>query len=246
MKGKTLLLPVQLCEYVLKHKLAKPFQLYILLKSVSDGKIKIPKSQYPEIASWLNRKSGKTVNNNLKKLLATNFVGYNAKSEYYFIRGLDQLRKQLNLNARTSAEFCISDLNRLQEFCLAAVAGHLVKQQQRKKWLSERQKWRSNQNSRSSSPLPYFHVTSSYLSKMLGISQNNAFLLKQKAHKAGFIEIKKHFKPLNVAVYDKRAFLKGNPDLAPRVRVRDKMLFLQQPDEIISLIRFKSRKKIEP
>ena len=245
MKNKTVLLPVQLCEHVLKHKLAKPFQLYILLKSLCDGKIKIPKSQYPVIAGLLNRKSGKTVNNNLKKLLATNFVGYNAKSEYYFIRGLDQLRKQLNLNARTCAEFDISKLFCLQEFCLAAVAGHIVKQQKRKQWLLERKKWRSNQRSHSSSPLPYFHVTNIYLSKMLGISLQNAFSLKQKAHKAGFVEIKKHFKPLNVAVYDKWAFLKGNPELANRVRIRDKMLFLQMPDELIPKIRFKARKKIK-
>lgn len=242
---KTISIPVELCEWVLKNKFVKPFQLFILLKSLCDGKIQIPKSQYPEIAGLLGRKSGKTVNNNLKKLLAANFIGYSAKSKYYFIRGLDQLRKQLKLNARTSAEFCISDILRLQEFCLAAVAGHLVKQQKRKQWLSERKKWRSSQRSHSSSPLPYLQVTNTYLSKRLGISLQTAFSMKQKAHKAGFVEVIKHLQPLNVAQYDKWAFLKGNPELANRVRVKDKMLFLQMPDELVPKLRFKTRKKIK-
>ena len=242
---KTVLIPVQLCEHVLKHKLNKPFQLYILLKSLCDGKMKIPKSEYPVLAAMLNRKSGKTINNNLKKLLALNLVGYSADSQYYFIRSLKHLQNQFNLDALTCAEFSISDIHRIQEFCLAAVAGHLVIQQKRKQWLFERKKWRSNQDSRSSSLLPYNQVTNTYLVKRLGISLQTAFSLKKKAHEAGFVEIKKHFKPLYRAVYDKWAFLKGNPELANCVRVHDKMLYLQMPDELIPKLRFKSRKKIK-
>ena len=148
---KTTLIPVELCDHVIRHKLAKPFQLYMLLKSISSGKLKIDDALHKVLADTLGRKSVKTIHKNLSILLQLNFIGHNPKTDYYFIRGYQSIQAQLNMKASSSAEFDYADIDNIQAFCMAAVIGYIVNQQRKRKWLSEREKGRSRQNNHLSS-----------------------------------------------------------------------------------------------
>jgi len=238
---KTVLIPVELCEYVLMHKLSKPFQLYMLLKSICYGQMKIDKQFHKLLAARLGLKSEKTIKNNLKILLDLNFIGHNPNSGYYFIRGFHWVQSKLKLTARTAAEFDYADIDKLQAFCMAAVTCYIVKQQKRK-WLSEQDKGCSNHDNHLSSA---FYVSSTLLRDKLGISLNTAYRLKKKAHETGFLEIIPNWEPLNQDARFKRSYLKGWPENKNILRVRDGMLFLQRSDQIIPKVRFKRRKKIE-
>ena len=88
-------------------------------------------------------------------------------------------------------------------------------------------------------------VSNTLLQRKLKISLNTAFRLKRAAHAAGFLEIVPNLQPTGHHVCYKNQFLKGLPELTNVTRVKDRMLFLQGSDQIISKIRFKRRKKIE-
>ena len=81
-----------MCQFCLKNKISKPFQLYIYLKVHCSGKMKITKNDIELIKSTLEYKSDRSVTNNLKRLLDYNFIGFNAATGYYFIRGFDKIR----------------------------------------------------------------------------------------------------------------------------------------------------------
>lgn len=238
---RTFFIPVELCEYVLRNKLSKPFKLYLLLKASCDGKIKIASKDFSALATSLGYVSSRSVRNNLKHLLRLNFVGYNPKSGFYFIRGFDRLNEAFKIQTRTTAECDIRDIDKVQSFCMGAVCGYIVKDQRKRRWLLERKKGRSNPGG-----LPtHFDLANDILVKKLKLSLNTVYRLKQAAHHDGFIDIQKKFRPLYVQASQSRLYKKANPEIAHRVVVREGMLYLQMPDQIQSRIRFRSGKKIE-
>jgi hypothetical protein len=240
---RTLLIPVELCEYVLKHKISKPFQLYILLKSRCDGKMRLPQENFDAIADILHRRSGKTIQNNLKKLRQLNWIGYNKKSRMYFIRGFEFLQRFLKMSSRTAAEFDINDICQIQAFLAAAVIGYLVNQQRKKRWMLGSKKGGPKQSVHTSSD--YDKVATSLIASKLKVSLSTAHSLKQMAKKAGYISIVSHFDHLDIDPRAKNMMKKAVPEYRARIRVDNGTLALQQADEIIPQLRFKKRKKIE-
>ncbi|MBK9733203.1 MAG: hypothetical protein IPO83_18265 [Chitinophagaceae bacterium] len=240
---KTLLIPVELCEYVLKNKLSKPFQLYILLKSSCNGKRMISAEDKIMIAQRLFRKTAKTIQNNLSILLELNWIGYNKKSKYYFIRGFAHLQKELGQKSLTAAEFEIDRINEIQAFMAAAVIGYMLNQHKKRRWMSGLEKGSPSQGIHLSSD--YDKISLSIICEKLGIALSNAHCLKKKAKLAKFITVIKHFENLNIDPRFVNKMKKTVPELRTRIRVNNGNIALQEVDEIISHIRFKKRKKKE-
>src|SRR5678815_5097358 len=81
----------QLCHYSLSENLSNSFRLYCYLKGQCSGKMKIV--SMATISEDL-KCHPKSITNNLKKLQELNWIGYNPKSKYYFIRGFEFIVRQ--------------------------------------------------------------------------------------------------------------------------------------------------------
>ena len=114
-------IPVEMCFYALKNRIVRPFQLYIYLKIVCNGKMKISKKDKKDIAYALGLKSDRSISNNLKILSDLGWISYSKKSGYYFIKGFEVIRMLLGLKRITSVEFSISEIKHFRAFLGATV-----------------------------------------------------------------------------------------------------------------------------
>jgi hypothetical protein len=88
-------IPIQLCERIATLKSIRTFQLYCYLKSTTNGKIF--KLDFEKIKVDLDIKSNKTITKHFEILIAWNWVGLNAKTKVYYIRGFDKVRQLTNV-----------------------------------------------------------------------------------------------------------------------------------------------------
>ena len=85
-------LPIDICDFAISNKYFSPLRLYLYLKWVSDGQLKLPPEIRKHIAQKLNCNE-RTVRNNLKILKERNWIGYNSQSKYYMIRGFKKVHE---------------------------------------------------------------------------------------------------------------------------------------------------------
>lgn len=240
-------IPTQLCQFAFVNKFIRPFQLYIYLKSVGSGKIKITDDIKIEIGKEIGLGSKRAVSNNLHLLLARNWIGFCKKSRYYYIRSFDRVKKIEGFKRQTAAEFHFKDIKKMKAFLIAAVITKLINQQKRRERELERKKGRSIPSS--CDRQLYFPVANLALSKILNIAISTAFEHKKIAQKAGFIKVKKEFVRCKLsdgkfvkATYKNHAKA-ANSKIAHKIRVRNNYLWIQQPDKILSKIRLKRKGK---
>lgn len=239
-----LVIPLEMIAYALRNKLIRPLQLYILLKYNCSGKTKLNKQDKPDLAKWLDYKSTRTINNNLVKLQAMNWIGYNPKSKVYFIRSFERIRIMMGFIRRTGVCYCFTDwkMNEFKGFCIAAVLGNLINYQKREKWMIERESGRSRQIIHNPSS-DLFPVSNSALAKILNVSLSIAFRYKQLAKQVHGIHILKSWQSVPKWTYYN--LRKYNMIRELRVLNKRKNVLIQSTDMIQHNLRFKMRKKIE-
>lgn len=238
-----LIIPVEMCQYAIREKLVRPFQLYVWLNVSCSGKMKIVKRDLKPIAEALGLKSGKSIQNNLKLLLKLNWIGYDPVSQYYFIRGFEKIRAMYGFKSRTGGEFDLREIKHFKGFLAGVVIGYMVNQQKKREWASERKNWRSKHLVHH--PASFYPIANRALSKVLNMSVSTAHNLKSLANKAGYILIKQNLINTGFDSCNLRFYLKALPENQPKVRCDDRKILLQEADLINPTIRFKSRKKIE-
>jgi hypothetical protein len=131
-------IPVQLCQYALCENFTASFRLYCYLKGQCSGKMKVSKGDIKTFAADL-KCDPKTILNHLKKLRDFNWIGYNTKSKYYFIRAFDVIMEMHGFTSRTGAEFKKSYLHDFKAFTAGAAIGY-ISNAIRKKQAAERKK----------------------------------------------------------------------------------------------------------
>ncbi len=238
-----LYIPLELCEYAIRNNLYRSLQLYIYLKSICCGKLKIRPSDYEQIGTAIGLTSGKAVKNNLKILLELNWIGYDKSTGYYFVRGFERVRAIHGFRSRTAAEFDTSCIADFKAFIAATKIGYLINNQKRKKRAIELDKGSSAPVARHSSD--FYPVTNEALAKILDISISTAYNLKQLAVASGFIAISKTFVDTGICADEQSLVKKGLPEIAQKMIIKESRILLQGKDMVRHFIRFKRRKKIE-
>jgi hypothetical protein len=236
-------LPVELCSYVLTNRLTNQFRLYVYLKGSCAGKRKISKADIKEISKALSC-NPKSIQRHVKNLLELKWIGYSSHSQLYFIRGFEDLKEKYNLQRRTASQFQESDLQQFKPFLAGSVIGYITNHYKHKAIKSNRAERYYQQRSNQPGTLSNgFAIACRLISKVMGISEGQAYNLKEMAEKAGYLKIEKQFQELPYKDFEKDQFVKGWPELAGRVRKRKGKLALIQSDKITSLIRFKTQRK---
>ena len=250
---KEFLVPVELCFYVLLHKMMNPFRLYISLKMLCDGKIIINEGVVLQLKESLHYKSSRSVTNNLKVLTAFNWVGYNKKSGYHFIRGFDTVRRIMEFKSVTGVLIKIRSIDDIKPLTIAAAIGWFIMSNKRK------QKRGSAPNKVGNGLLvyngashdsrflksQYFPVANIALAKTLKVSISTAYNYKQLAKSAGYIEIKRDDETTDIDAKHLPFFKKVYPELSHKAWAGKSKIMLREPDLVFCSLMYKFRKKNE-
>jgi len=143
-KYEHMVIPLDLCQFVLKERLISPFKLYVYLQFKTSGTIELKSGRMEIIKSDLNIQSRKTINSYLKKLKDLNWVGQKPYSRIYYIRNIDFLHNQIGLIKKIGVLIYFGDLKYFRAFLFGAFISGLIKSIQRKP-KPERVKGRSHQ-----------------------------------------------------------------------------------------------------
>lgn len=184
-------IPVGLCEYALKNRKVNHLKLYVYLKHISDGHIPHDPSLYECWATDIEC-SKRWIYEGLDWLIKNKWITVNSKRKSLRIISYQQLCKRLCIIAEIAAVYEPEEFTYLTNFCAAVVISYNCK---RKAWLDKKRRPVSKMGDASTSrnfcSKGYYTLPIRYLSKCLGVSDATANNYKQKAVKAGLIEVKK-------------------------------------------------------
>ncbi len=246
-------LPLSLCEFAIRNEFFAPLRLYIYLKTVSAGQIRLDNATKMSVANALGI-GVKTVGNQLQKLQERNWVGHNAKSGYYFVRGFDKVRDLEHLRGRRGVWLDVSkdiqQKKRFHAFVVGAVIGQLTNVSKYK--AKKEQEGREPEHTKGSSnhrlrpSLSSFYPVSCHaLSHILGISISTASEYKAQAQEYGYIQVEKKMVrlPLTGNTKDHDANLApiykaSHPDIAHKVRIIKGKVYLQEADHAMACMNY--------
>ena len=210
---RTIILPLELCQFVLQNKLVTTFKMYLMLKYRCSGILKLSKAESEQLCTDMGFLSNKSFKKHLKLLIKLNWIGYNEQTEYYFIRSLEYLRKQNSFYRRKGVEFSFDWIETLKEFLFSSVAKSLIEEQKRK--LIHRSKILAIrrgvlQKGCTLQPLPIaFPIALSVFGKVLKMSRENASIIKSSAVEIGFIKVKSNIVQTSFNEFQLNAFKKA-------------------------------------
>lgn len=268
---KKIQIPIQLVEYVIKNDLHKPFQIYLYLSTHSNGLINTDDLDFSQMSDAIGRQK-RTLKLHLKKLLALNWVGYNAVSGNYWIRSLRKIRLMHEFKKRQAATFYLEYVKDTRAFLAAVLIStkvrgakyyhEVVKTGRLKSAATSRDAALQGLSSRAASPTPsHYGMSLKSMAQLLCCSQTTACELKQLAVKAGFLKVNHKFEVFQVLPkpdYSLRTKLyKAYPELKGKIRFKTVRLMnstkknpkfginvlIQSYDEIIPKIKFKNISK---
>ena len=185
---KRILLPSELSIKVCKERLWKEYQIWILLKAISNGHIRLRGDQIEFLSNYL-RMSEKTVRRKIKSLLGLNWIGYNRISKYYFIRSIDSIRIIEKIFKRRAYWFELKYIHDIKGFCAATMITELIISQKRK--LSRR--WAKKER-RHFKPPTYYEISVISLKVIFGLSTRFASVMR-KLSTINFTKTKTNIKP---------------------------------------------------
>jgi hypothetical protein len=234
-------IPVDLCVYAFHHQLLKPFKLYILLSALTQGNVILSSDDLRLIADMLKYKTDKSVKNNLRRLVAVGWVGYDPFSGRYWIRGFDELRKRLSLENRKAVEFGLEDMENFEVFCFSAIVGKII----------IRQDWRRRSaRMKSGSAFPdlpfkpgYFAMSNDYLSKVMHISRSRVSQYKKLA-KERYLDIISTQATLPILPSELPSFKSNDPESYGGMYIRGGTVVKPGIDLVRYLQYYRRRKKI--
>lgn len=188
-------------------------------------------------------KTEATIQKHVCKLMDYDWLGYNEKTQLYFIRGFKRIAIIENHATQKSAVFNEAYFANFRAWCGAVMYANLYRKE---KWRRKKEV-ASNmvEASQPSKNAPLFLPCSTLgFAKYYGLSLSKSSELKKLAFNAGFIDVNKNYSPVAIPAQEKKLYQKhGDPKIANRLRIRKGEVFLQQIDTILPHIALSKRKK---
>lgn len=122
-------IPTEFAALVFHHKLVKPFQVYMYLKCCNDSIVNRNSDAFRKMPEVLGFKSHNTVNKYLRQAIRLNWIGYNAISQNYFVRGISILRGMYGFHKRQSALFHLKDIQVMEPFLASVIVNSNIRNQ---------------------------------------------------------------------------------------------------------------------
>lgn len=238
--------PLWLVVYALKNNLISQLKIYLCLKWMCSGKLRKQDLDIKSMSNVVGIKTSRTIYQIIENLKARNWIGYNQKSEIYFVRSLDDVCKIENLPNKRSAVFRIEHLKNFKAWIGAVCYTYLYRKVKWSKHVGTASKMEKAKQPLHVAP-PFLEVSTIGFSKYFQVSKGQASKLKKAAKKANLLFIRKNYQPLEIPIEQKDHFKKYSDEhISNRVRVVKEELVLQLPDLILPQIALSKRKKWKP
>lgn len=253
--------PLHLCEFTIQNNFVAELRLYLYLKKESSGQVRLSSSQKEEIAITLSC-TERSFRTHLKNLRTRNWIGFNKKSGYYFIRGFERIKAIEGLTGRKGCWLEIntkeiwSDKKKFKAFIVSALIGHLSRTSRWKEQLKkygdkavrpDRHKGRSNP-SRAASSSGFFPVAAQAIFDIYNIPVSTASDYKRLAEKYKFLKIKKSYKDIPVSLEQLGNYKKSIAyEDAKKLKVfydkksGERKVVSQEPDLVLPLLEYSKR-----
>jgi hypothetical protein len=192
-----------------------------------------------------------TLNKHLSNLIKHKWIGYNAKSGIYFVRGYQFVMKQEGLNGYLTVVLNFEELIRIKAIIGVSIFGLLyrnAKYNKKKEGLGNKG-WEGIGRKKSCPnqiPLPsHFQVSINGASSIFNISKNKIFRLKRAAVQAKLLESKPHYKRLDIPKSQWANTIRYNSYHTGKVFNNQNGLFLSLPDLVKPLVVFKRSQRLK-
>lgn len=210
-KNQKLSIPLEIISYACQNRKIKALEIFLYLKMYSDGKIHFQSAIFNQLKADLGIKDNRTLDKHLSVLKQLNWINYSRKSGNFFISGFNSVRKAHNFIKRDACTFQLKDFHSFNSFLTGAVIAKKVNTLHYFKNFNKGGKWAAT-NRRDVAFKPksslnliipeYDGLSNSLIAKLLGCKKTRASVLKQQAHKDGYIQATKKF--VDVLVMDKK------------------------------------------
>lgn len=235
-------LPVTLLAFSLSQKIVNQLRLFLYLKCISSGHIRLDKKCVARACNDLQIKSSKTFYKNLNWLITNRWITVNSKRKSYRLVSIDRLCHRFNLSSRTGVEVDISDLNNFRPLIYAAVYAWSIR---KKNWI-QRQPERKKGRSRKSMLKIHGQLPNRYLAKILDLDHSTISRYKLSATQAGYLANKHNYESTELPEKFMYILKEGSPEDAHLFVMYQKIIHRQLCDSITAKIILKHRRIRSP
>jgi len=237
-----IVIPVELCKYTLMNHKVSQVRLFIYLKTICSGQIKLTDETIKRICLELNYKTPKTFKVHLRWLVKHKWIYINGNTDYYKIKGFLPIAKKLHFCCIRGAIFEPLDFSKFKAFLIAAVITYFMYYKGRNEGLSACLTGRTNMHSLFPASYSLPHL---YLAKVLKISKTQAATYRDLAIKAGFIVVKPKFKKIEIPLREAKNYKKYATSEKQHFRIINKVLYEQINDELFSGVFLKTKNNLK-
>jgi hypothetical protein len=242
-KNDFLNIPIDLLGFALKKRLVNKVRLFIVLKSLYNGRFPFNNESVGLICRIAGYKTVKTFKTNFKWLISHKWVTF--CKGYCVLKGYNKLKIDRHFNSRKGVQFVPAyDLEHFRSFTCGAVITYCMK----RKRFADRESGIDKRSpiKRSHRKLASYNLPLTYLSSILNVSKTCASNYKRIAKKAGYINYKKDYEVVeNVSPLSCNKFRKY-ADVGDKHKLRfvnDELCF-QLPDIITTNMVVKTKRNL--
>lgn len=229
--------PTSLVQNVVITHFINEFRLYLLMKSMCSGKMKLPEETVKTIMSVMKVKTRSTITARLSSLIHRNWIGFNPKTGIYFIRGFNAVCRVEGINTKHAVVYSAEDCKDFVGFVGAVLFLNFYKSVKRGLRNGTVTIKGVTKQFHKATPL-YLPVSIGGISKSLRISSTYVHKLKQRATKAGLLMVEQSYTKLRGIPQD-AAILKR---IRPFAFEKGNALYIREVDCVYPLLRTSKRR----
>lgn len=242
-------IPYELLKIVLleKRRMLTPLNVYLCLTMNCSGKTLLDPEQTNQFSKSL-KLGQRSFKNSIKTLKKENWIGYNDKTGYWYVRGFGFLTNKYNLKSNLKTEIVYRELEKgmfktwIQSVILTRTIGVAN--------YTKRNKKRTEQiDANSSSNTLLKGVNLSYLEKVLGVPKSTVFLWIDNACNAGYLNKSTQYSTVwtskfkKVSTVEFKTYMKSHKDFFGKCFIQNDKIVKREANIYTSSIKLFNTKR---
>ncbi|TKG89577.1 hypothetical protein EYV94_25080 [Puteibacter caeruleilacunae] len=237
--------PIDLLLYSLRKRKVNQVRLYLYLKYMASGNIKLTNEVIDDICSKLHW-CKKTFEKHRQWLLRKKWISYNNKTKSLHIKGYKKIVIKIKLDKQHNCGIgcSIEDVIKFRAFCVGAVISWGSRFLNCKKRASKCLKGDFNKDARHAKN--EYELPNRFIGNNLELHYTTISKYRTLAEDEGYITIKQHYrKTIWEGVYLSEV-KQAHPEIEERLKVRDGLVVEQLPSTIVSSVVIKRKRVYRP
>ena len=239
-----LTVPISIIKYALYTKKVNQLKLYLYLKSIASGQIRLTQKTKEQILKGIEWKDQRTLETNLEWLLKHHWTAYNSKTQSLRITSFGRLHYKIKGRVCTGVRMNSEDLKTFRAFIYASIITWSMNERKRLIKKSERTEGHSKKD------IPYSHyfqMPTRYLAPILDLDHSTISRYKKIAQQSGYIKV--HHQYENLQRHPQYLPIMkeySEEETAKKLVIHNKRVHIQNADLISSTLEIRYIKRLKP